>query len=596
MNVRFFPFRGLMFSSFACSVLLTGWLLPNAVMAETPFQAPAEAAWFRQIVQLSGPVPEAAELRLAGSGVVTVYLNGQRLVRNHALTDTVAWNVGPLLRTGANCVAIASAATPQPRSISAWLQPADGLKANPANWKTTSATPPVGWQQTDFNDRDWKPAENASALAATEGEPIQLTWKPVVTAAHVDQGHFRFLDGDHVVLLGGTFFERAQEFGHLEAALTAAAGDLHVTFRNLGWSADTVFAESRGIFDSPQKGYERMIEHVRAEEPTVILVCYGQNEALSFGNDDQAVARFQKQLQVLQKDLATTGAQLVLISPHPFVKMPEPLPDATRWNSRLSEFRDAMQLVAAESDVPFVDLYANFIRDMETVSEWFSGNNPMPSDLAEHPELNAARNARWTSNGMHWEDEGYRRVAMVFASRLLHKPLTMPVIEILLDEQPVKTEFVRVRSVDWAAAANQLVQLEFQPDVLSPAPLLVQLNSTSNTVQRVFVQSPSTRDAAADSRTEVPSHRGSAAADVSRFVIADSADYQTLRTLIVRKNELYFHRWRPQNITYLFGFRKHEQGNNASEIAMFDPLIDDLEQQIHKAKTPSWHTLTVTSE
>ncbi len=71
--------------------------------------------------------------------------------------------------------------------------------------------------------------------------------------------------------------------------------------------------------------------------------------------------------------------------------------------------------------------------------------------------------------------------------------------------------------------------------------------------------------------------------------------YENLRQLVIRRNELYFHRWRPQNITYLFGFRKHEQGNNASEIAQFDPLIDDLEEQIHKAKQPTWISVTVAS-
>ena len=35
-----------------------------------------------------------------------------------------------------------------------------------------------------------------------------------------------------------------------------------------------------------------------------------------------------------------------------------------------------------------------------------------------------------------------------------------------------------------------------------------------------------------------------------------------IRKLIVDKNELYFHQSRPQNQAYLWGFRKHEQGNN----------------------------------
>jgi lysophospholipase L1-like esterase len=55
---------------------------------------------------------------------------------------------------------------------------------------------------------------------------------------------------------------------------------------------------------------------------------------------------------------------------------------------------------------------------------------------------------------------------------------------------------------------------------------------------------------------------------------------EPLRRAVVEKNRLFFHRWRPQNETYLFGFRKHEQGNNAAEIPLFDPLIAEKEKQI----------------
>jgi hypothetical protein len=58
-----------------------------------------------------------------------------------------------------------------------------------------------------------------------------------------------------------------------------------------------------------------------------------------------------------------------------------------------------------------------------------------------------------------------------------------------------------------------------------------------------------------------------------------------LRSEIVAKNELFFHRWRPQNFTYIFGFRKYEQGNNAVEIPQFDPLIEKHEQEIAKKQS-----------
>ena len=67
-----------------------------------------------------------------------------------------------------------------------------------------------------------------------------------------------------------------------------------------------------------------------------------------------------------------------------------------------------------------------------------------------------------------------------------------------------------------------------------------------------------------------------------------------LRQAIIQKNELYFHRWRPQNQTYLFGFRKHEQGQNAQEIVEFDPLVAAQEQQIARLRVPAAHRYELT--
>jgi len=65
---------------------------------------------------------------------------------------------------------------------------------------------------------------------------------------------------------------------------------------------------------------------------------------------------------------------------------------------------------------------------------------------------------------------------------------------------------------------------------------------------------------------------------------------EKLRQTIIEKNRLYFHRWRPQNETYLFGFRKHEQGQNAREIPLFDPLVEVKEKEIAKLRHPVSHT------
>ncbi|MFG0264513.1 MAG: aquaporin [Rhodopirellula sp. JB055] len=71
--------------------------------------------------------------------------------------------------------------------------------------------------------------------------------------------------------------------------------------------------------------------------------------------------------------------------------------------------------------------------------------------------------------------------------------------------------------------------------------------------------------------------------DPSQAELPDTPERQSLQEAIARKNEFFFHRYRPQNETYLFLFRKHEQGNNAVEIEQFDPIIEEADRAIWEA-------------
>jgi len=67
---------------------------------------------------------------------------------------------------------------------------------------------------------------------------------------------------------------------------------------------------------------------------------------------------------------------------------------------------------------------------------------------------------------------------------------------------------------------------------------------------------------------------------VKRHLRVNTPSASQLRALIERKNQLFFDRSRPQNMAYIFGFRKREQGNNAVEIPRFDPLVIAKEKEI----------------
>lgn len=289
-------------------------------------------------------------------------------------------------------------------------------------------------------------------------------WRSVATVACViflpvlvDAQSPDLRDGDRVVILGGTFVEREGQYGYIETAVTAAYPDRKIIFRNLGWSGDTVWAESRGIFDQPAAGYQRMIEMVKEQKPTVIVFAYGQNESFA---GEAGLPAFVQQFEKLCDDLKITQARLAFITPHLFEKATPPLPDASQHNDNLRLYADAIRQHAAQREGAVIDL----MKALESV-----GGR--------------------TENGMHLSPLGYR------------------------------------------AAGEAVVRALGR----SPAGL--------------------TSDQEAE-----------------------------LRAKIVEKNTWFFHRWRPQNVTYLFLFRKHEQGNNAVEIPQFDPLIEANEKEIEQLK------------
>ena len=289
------------------------------------------------------------------------------------------------------------------------------------------------------------------AVTAAESRPA-VAEAPAQSASRSPEGAWSLRDGDRIVFLGDTFVEREGDRGFIETALVAAHPDASLTFRNLGWSGDTVWAESRGVFDQPAKGYERMLALVRELKPTVVFVAYGRNESY---RGEAGLADFQKQLEKLCDDLLAADMRLVLVTPHRFETA-----DAAASNAALAVYSQAIRDLAAAKHAGLVDLFAQ-----------------LPTTAAAGQKL--------TENGVHLSNAGYAEAARVFAAASGH---------------PLPAGF--------------------------------------------------------------------------------AARSETIRNQVVAKNRLFFHRWRPANETYIFLFRKHEQGNNAVEIPQFDPLVEAAEQQV----------------
>src|SRR5690348_13896088 len=65
-------------------------------------------------------------------------------------------------------------------------------------------------------------------------------------------------DGDRIVLIGDDLIERDQKSGYLETILTLLNPGKDLTFRNLGWSGDTVFGDARAGFGGRADGFRHL--------------------------------------------------------------------------------------------------------------------------------------------------------------------------------------------------------------------------------------------------------------------------------------------------------------------------------------------------
>ena len=328
---------------------------------------------------------------------------------------------------------------------------------------------------------------------------------------------FELKANDRVVFVGDGVVERDIAYGYLETMLTARYHGKNITFRNAGWSGDTVWGESRAVFGQQKDGYNSLIKIINETKPTVVFLFYGMNESFA---GPTGLAHFEEGYNALldnvlnpakdaehaaappaqstnRKDPKDTAKappvqqrevpRVVLVSPIMFQTQEAPaLARAGKQNENLKLYVDAIQKIARTRGANFADMYS-----------FFDG---------QHNQFKRAPKVQ-TSDGMHLTPTGYVMYAQGMEDRL------------------------GLKAANWKFEPRSSVYDEVPPK--TPAP--------------------------------------------------ENAAFEKLRGLIIEKNIQFFNKWRPQNETYLFLFRKQEQGRNAKEIPEFDPFIAAKEADIAKA-------------
>ena len=300
---------------------------------------------------------------------------------------------------------------------------------------------------------------------------LAILWTATAAPIHAEDNNassWELRNNDRVVLLGSTFIERENSYPMIEMSLRLAFPDLNFTLRNLGWSGDNVLGESRAYFGTVKQGYAHLLEYVKLNDPTLLIVSYGHNAAFA---GEAGLAAFLEKYGSLLNDLQAENRRIVVLGPTPAEAVFLTQLEADEINRNRKIYGEAIQILCASKQIAYVEMLERM------------------QHLKKQLHL-----GQLTTNGIHFNQLGY-------------------------------------------AAAGEAILDSLGKSLVENNQLLL-TDSQFQSVSKPLLQG------------------------------------------ILKKNELFFYRFRPQNETYLRGFRKHEQGQNAKEIYEFDALVTKQENKL----------------
>ena len=400
---------------------------------------------------------------------------------------------------------------------------------------------------------------------------------PLTFAAPTTKPIFTLNDGDRIAFIGNTFVEREQKADYIETMLISRFPRANVTFRNLGYSADTATGEARGLcagwtqFEKPDKAFERLRKLVAEFKPTVLLINYGMTE--SFAGPEKLpdfVANYNKMLDALTA-AAGGSPRIILMSPNYHEDLGKPLPDPSAHNRNLRLYSDAIGEIAAKRSARFIDLMSLTDPTRESPNQPFR-----------------------TWNGIHLTAYGYWRVAMD-VEKSLNLMRRYWNVNLLASGVPHSASFTTVLPSDVKALPDG-IQFTALDDFLPvpPPPRDSPAGILDGSViplgfQRMLSVSrlkPGTYELKAGDELLAKGTDVEWAKGVNIKPGPAGAQAEALRAMLIAKDFDYFNYQRPDNDSYIFAFRKREQGRNAVEIPQFLPLVEEKEKQIAVLRVP----------
>jgi len=389
-----------------------------------------------------------------------------------------------------------------------------------------------------------------------------------ITVASINAAESPVRPGDHVAFVGNTFADQLRSHGYLETLLLQRSSGNPVSIRNLGWAGDMLSARDRPT------NFPTEASTLEAHKTDVIIACFGMGESFA---GKAGLAEFKKQLNAFiashraRKYNGRSAVRLVLVSPIAYENLGTRTPRWQERNREISAYGRLMNETAANTGVPFIDLYG-------PTAELMEGKDT--------PKL--------TDNGINLNAYGYWCVSRALADVLL--PGTAPWV-LSVDAKSGKSlgRGARVSQVKFTTAAMAFTVQELTwPSLAAPVKGQVhpQLKRSLDQL-RVMNLKPGNYRLLVDGKPVATASHIQWAAGLGLNSTPAHADLESYRKSIYDKNAHFVYSWKALNQVHIVGERRKSPSGRAlpAEVIEFNKLTNQKDEALSsgiRLKTRQW--------
>ena len=408
-------------------------------------------------------------------------------------------------------------------------------------------------------------------------------------AASLRAGDFFIRDGDRVVFLGDSITQQKLYTTYIEAYALTRFPSWKLTFRNVGWGGDTAWLRQRYrldenlLFASDETGQAEMVNRavgsglqrdVLPLKPTVVTVNFGMNDHRYEAFRPDIFRAYVRAQTEIARVLTAHGARVAFLTPQP-IEEKRVDPDQDVRNQSLRKFSDGLRDVSARANARFVDEFDPYMAAM----------------LASRSAMIGRGDA------VHPGPAGHTIMAWAILKGLGATPL---VSAATLDAQTGRVESARACRIDQVKSENGTLAFDRLDEAL-PMPIDAQADSALSLVPVLkdlnvyelkitgLPAGPYTVRIDGETAATVSAGELAAGWNLARSAGPVTDQAQKLLSLVVRKNDAYFTRWRSVQLysapEWAVPAAELEK-NRQVELTRLDREIADLEAAIDTARQP----------